>query len=212
MGNSTRHDPELRYSEPGILSNVFSFVSREIGEFMINATGQAEVCFFLLLGFQTNRTEHRSLTQSGPSKRKRGRDGKYEERGRQRKGYDGGMIEQWREASGSVDDGGEKQLGKTRNRRKLSVDGRDRTRRKDGKRRASSGSRSRSQSAEPSHSQSQSREHSRSRTRKTKARTSSDGKQAKTRAKSADNYGRKKYQDRVYAGRPEDADGGESYI
>jgi hypothetical protein len=124
------------------------------------------------------------------------------------------MIEQWREASGSVDGGGEKQLGKTTNRRKSSVDGRDRTRRKDGKRPASSGSRSRSQSAERSHSQSQSqsREHSRSRTRKTKARTSSDGKQAKTRAKSADNYGRKKNQDRVYPGRPEDADGGESYL
>jgi hypothetical protein len=46
MGHSTRHDPEPRYSEPGILSNVLSFVSREIGEFMINATGKAEVCSF----------------------------------------------------------------------------------------------------------------------------------------------------------------------
>jgi hypothetical protein len=43
MGHSTRHDPEPKFSEPGILSNVFSFVSREIGEFMINATGKAEV-------------------------------------------------------------------------------------------------------------------------------------------------------------------------
>lgn len=189
MGHSKRHDPEPKYSEPGILSNVFSFVSREIGEFMINATGQAE---------------------SGPSKRKQGRD---EQRGRQRKGYDGGMIEQWREDSGSVDDGGEKQTGKTKDRRKSSADGRGRTRRrrerKDAKRHASSGSRSRSQSVERSHSksQSQSREPSRSRTRKTKARTSLEGKQAKSRAKSADGYGRKKYQDRVYAGRPEDADG-----
>jgi len=30
-------------NEPGILSNVFSFVSREIGEFVINATGTSEV-------------------------------------------------------------------------------------------------------------------------------------------------------------------------
>ncbi|KAG2058461.1 hypothetical protein BDR06DRAFT_950253 [Suillus hirtellus] len=66
--------------DPGILSNVFSFVSREIGEFMINATGKSE---------------------SGPSKRRQGRDAKYKERSRQRKGYDGGMIELWREASGS---------------------------------------------------------------------------------------------------------------
>lgn len=66
--------------DPGILSNVFSFVSREIGEFMVNATGKYE---------------------SGPSKRRQGRDAKYKERDRQRKGYDGGMIEQWREASGS---------------------------------------------------------------------------------------------------------------
>lgn len=29
--------------DPGILLNVFSFVSREIGEFMINATGKSEV-------------------------------------------------------------------------------------------------------------------------------------------------------------------------
>ncbi|KAG2133676.1 uncharacterized protein EDB93DRAFT_1174109 [Suillus bovinus] len=66
--------------DPGILSNVFSFVSREIGEFMINATGKSE---------------------SGTSKRRQRRDAKSKERGRRRKGYDGGMIEQWREASGS---------------------------------------------------------------------------------------------------------------
>ncbi|KAG2076582.1 hypothetical protein BDR04DRAFT_1114133 [Suillus decipiens] len=154
MGHSNRHDPEPKHSEPGILSNVFSFVSREIGEFMINATGN---------------------TESGPSKREQER--------------------------------------KMNDRRKLSADGRRRARRgrekKDGKRRASSGSRSRSQSVECLHSQSQNeaREPSRSRTRKTKARTSSEGKQAKSRAKSADDYGRKKYRNRVYAGRPEDADG-----
>ncbi|KAG0691939.1 hypothetical protein DFH29DRAFT_616458 [Suillus ampliporus] len=170
----------------------FSFVSREIGEFVINATGGAE---------------------SGPSKRKHGRDGRLghegkremEERGRQRRGYDGGMIEQWREVSSSVDGGGKKRIEKTKDSRKSSIDGRGRSRR-ERERRASSGSPLRSQSAERpyshTHSQSQSREPSRSRTKKTKARTSSDVKQAKSRAKSTDGYGRKKYQDR-----PEDADG-----
>lgn len=67
-------------NEPGILSNVFSFVSREIGEFVINATGTSE---------------------SGPSKRRQRRNAKSKERVKQRKGYDGGMIEQWREVSGS---------------------------------------------------------------------------------------------------------------
>ncbi|KAG2153957.1 hypothetical protein DEU56DRAFT_772001 [Suillus clintonianus] len=188
MSHSNRHNLKPRRSEPGILSNVLSFVSREIGEFVINATGKAE---------------------SGPSKLKRGHDTKLEERGRQRKGYDGGMIEQWREASGSVDGGGEKQPRKTKDRRKLSTDGRGRTRRgkerNDGKRRAASGSPPPSRSAERSYSQSQSQSREPSRSKKPKARTS-DGKQPNSRAKSADSHGRK---NQFYVDRPEDADGEE---
>jgi hypothetical protein len=112
------------------------------------------------------------------------------------------MIEQWREASDSVDGGGKKHIERAKDKKNLSADRRSR---RDGKKRASSGSPSRSMSG-GRHPQSQSREPSRSRVKKTKARTSSDG---KLRAKSADGYGRKKDRVYEYVDRPEDADGGE---
>jgi hypothetical protein len=121
------------------------------------------------------------------------------------------MIEQWREASDSVERGGKKHTERTKDGEKSSGDHHGSTKReresknKDGKRRASSGSPTRSPSGER-YSVSQSRELSRSRAKKTKARTSLDG---KLRAKSADGYGRKTDRAHKYQDRPEDADGGE---
>ena len=173
--------------------------------------------------FNLNRTQHQSWTQSGPSTRKRHHEHRREgeDRGRQRRGYDGSMIEQWREVNGSIDGGGEKQIEKSKDRGKSSADGRGRSRRErerekiDRRRRASSGSPSRLHAARSylnTQSQTQSREPSRM--KKAKVRTSSDGKQAKPRPNSTDAYGRKKYQDRVYeyVDRPEDADGGECCV
>jgi hypothetical protein len=61
MTHPNRYDSGSRSTEPGILSNVFSFVSREIGEFVISATGGAgEVCSVL-----STRTE--KLTTTGHS-------------------------------------------------------------------------------------------------------------------------------------------------
>lgn len=120
------------------------------------------------------------------------------------------MIEQWREASDSVD-GGKKHIERAKDKRNLSANHRSRSRReregksRDGKKRASSGSPSRSTSG-GHHPQSQSREPSRSRVKKTKARTSSDGMLS---AKSADGYCQKKDRVYEYLDRPEDADGGE---
>ncbi|OAX34382.1 hypothetical protein K503DRAFT_774619 [Rhizopogon vinicolor AM-OR11-026] len=189
MTRPNRRDLESRSTEPGILSNVFSFVSREIGEFVVSATGGAG--------------------ESGPSKRKRRlqherrREG--EERGRQRRGYDGSMIEHWREVNGSVEGGGKKPI----DRKKLSADRRGHGRREkeedsmDGKKHASSGSPPRSQSGQR-HSQPQSREPLHSHVKKTKASSSSD---EKLRAKSVGGYGRKTDRVYEYEDRPEDADG-----
>ena len=122
------------------------------------------------------------------------------------------MIEQWREASDSIDGGGKKHIQRAKDKKNSSADRRSRRERevksRDGKNRASSGSPSRSTSG-GRHPQSQSREHSRSRVKKTNARTSSDG---KLRAKSADGHGRKKDRVYEYVDRPEDADGGECVL